>query len=408
MTGIFVGSQWIFIPPLPPPSWNYATDLLVLKFNDAGDPLWTLPIRMANSTTMPVVSYDCVEIVECRAGGYAVASPFLKINNDGTSWGIMLSRISDAGRVVWKHTFDNISLDKGLSLIETQSEGFALAGTHCFLDPEVDAWNRDIFLWHFNNEGQVIWAKTYDESLGDWGYSLVECSSGGYAIGGTTEMRDDMKRDTFIIRTDENGTLLWRKAIGGLVHEDGRCIAECSDAGYIVVGSIEDSDKSSKAFIVRTNASGNSIWNCTYGDGEDATALSLCELGQDRFAITGYSRHSSASAIDTLFLLIESDGVITQSKTLHYQSRYRPYHHYLDCEGHDIVQTCDGNLMIIGTVNRGPRADDWEIMLMRIDTHGTLLLNSTHGTNSWETGCSIVVCGDGGYAISGVRIGPRE
>jgi hypothetical protein len=406
MTGIFVASQWLFFPPLPPDiqSWKYATDVLIVKINDAGDSIWTLPIRVANTTRKLDISDNSVDIVECRGGGYAVAAPILRMKDGTASWGIMLARISDAGVVLWKYVFDDISIELGLSLIETQNEGFAMAGTHRFFDTEVNAWNRDVFLWNFNEEGQITWNQTYDKSLEDWGYSLVECSSGGYAISGTTDMSNGMKRDILLLRTNESGGLLWSKSIGSSGHDEGWAIAECDDSGFVVVGSIEDVDATHKVLVVRTNAEGDHVWNRTQSVGSYDVAFSLCDLGQDRFAIAGRSRQSATSSVDTLFLLIELDGVISQSSSIHYDSFYRPYGYFYDCEGHDIVESQNGNLTIIGSVKRDPWSDDWDIMLMRIDCLGNLISNSTYGGGSWETGCSILARGDGGYALAGVRV----
>jgi len=129
MTGILVINQWAWIPPHVPPDspWKYATDVLIMKINDAGNPIWTLPIRFANTTSKLDISHNSVDIVECRGGGYAVASPIMSMKDDTDSLGIMLTRISDTGVVLWKYTFDNISIEMGLSLIETRNEGYAMA-----------------------------------------------------------------------------------------------------------------------------------------------------------------------------------------------------------------------------------------------------------------------------------------
>jgi hypothetical protein len=406
MTGIFVASQWMFFPPLPPDiqSWKYATDVLIVKIDDAGDPIWTLPIRLANTTSKLVVSHNFVDVVECRDGGYAVASPILNRRIDASSLGIMLTRISDAGAVLWSHAFENISIEMGLSLVETQNESLALVGTFSFFDSEANAWNRDVFLWNFNEEGQIKWTRTFDISLNDRGYSLVECSSGGYAISGTTDMPNEMKRDILLIRTDEDGSLLWNKTIGDKEHNDGLSIAECDDGGFVVAGSTQNQGDTHKVLIVRTDAGGNNVWNCTHNRTGDDVALSLCDIGQDRFAITGFRRQSATSSIDTLFLLIESDGVISQSSSLYYDAWNRVYHYFYECEGHKIIQSHDGNLTIIGSVKKNSWSNDWDIMLMRIDTLGNLISNSTYGGGSWETGCSIITSGDGGYTLAGVRI----
>ena len=328
----------------------------------------------------------------------------MSMKDDTDSLGIMLTRISDTGVVLWKYTFDNISIEMGLSLIETRNEGYAMAGTYRFFDEEANAWNRDVFLLNFDEEGQIAWNQTYGESLDDWGYSLVECRSGGFAISGTTDMLNGMKRDMLLIRTDEAGNHLWNKTIGGSGHDEGWAIVECDDSGFVVVGSTVDAATTHEAFIIRTNAEGEAVWNRTYSAGSDTVALSLCDLGPDRFAITGLSRKSATSSDYALFLLVESDGKISQSSSLYYDTVFRPYHYYYDCGGHDIVQSQDGNLTIIGSANYLTRSDNWEIMLMRIDSHGTLITNSTYGGDSWETGCSLVSSGDGGYALAGVRI----
>jgi len=55
------------------------------------------------------------------------------------------------------------------------------------------------------DETEVQWEKTFGGSGDDWGRSVIQTTSGGYIIVGSTSSFGAGEYDVLLIRTDENG-----------------------------------------------------------------------------------------------------------------------------------------------------------------------------------------------------------
>jgi ABC-type transport system substrate-binding protein len=91
------------------------------------------------------------------------------------------------------------------------------SGPFCF---HLMSSETEIFLNKFENyhlgTGNPIWFRTYSpyqQPGWDWSYALVECTSGGFAIAGTSKSFSH-SNDAWLIRTDDDGNHLWNKTYG--------------------------------------------------------------------------------------------------------------------------------------------------------------------------------------------------
>lgn len=61
----------------------------------------------------------------------------------------------------------------------------------------------------------IGWEKTFGGSGFDEGYCVQEASDGGYVIAGYTDYYGAGGYDVYLIRTDSDGNTLWEKTFGG-------------------------------------------------------------------------------------------------------------------------------------------------------------------------------------------------
>ncbi|MEJ2271025.1 MAG: hypothetical protein P8X91_00745, partial [Candidatus Bathyarchaeota archaeon] len=61
----------------------------------------------------------------------------------------------------------------------------------------------------------VMWSQTYGSENQEVAHWIVETSDGGYAISGYTNSFGDGSYDSWLIKTDVNGNMLWNKTYGG-------------------------------------------------------------------------------------------------------------------------------------------------------------------------------------------------
>ncbi|MFW9986436.1 MAG: hypothetical protein ACFFDJ_07735, partial [Candidatus Odinarchaeota archaeon] len=68
--------------------------------------------------------------------------------------------------------------------------------------------------------------RTFGGYLNDYGFSLVECSGGGFAITGSTSSFGAGLGDAWLVRTDASGNHLWNRTFGGPEYETGNSVVE--------------------------------------------------------------------------------------------------------------------------------------------------------------------------------------
>ena len=83
-------------------------------------------------------------------------------------------------------------------------------------------------------QAAIMWTQTYEGTEPDYAYSLVETSDGGYAIAGSTESFGADYSDFWLVKTDESGNELWNQTYGGTSYDSGRSLVETSDGGYAI------------------------------------------------------------------------------------------------------------------------------------------------------------------------------
>jgi hypothetical protein len=91
----------------------------------------------------------------------------------------------------------------------------------------------------------------------------------GYIIAGLTGSDDYDTYGVWLIKTDSNGKKVWERTFDGPDYQHGHIVEETRDGGYIIQG-IKQVNKtvnssSNELFLLKTDSSGNSEWENTYG-----------------------------------------------------------------------------------------------------------------------------------------------
>ena len=71
----------------------------------------------------------------------------------------------------------------------------------------------------------------------DYAYSLVETYDGGFALAGVTTSFGHGNADSWLIKTDANGNLLWNHTYGGTEIDDAYSLIETYDGGFALAGT---------------------------------------------------------------------------------------------------------------------------------------------------------------------------
>ena len=187
----------------------------------------------------------------------------------------------------------------------------------------------------------------------------------------------------------------WERTFGG---DEVGSVQQTSDGGYIVVGSVysgsESSDillpNTSDIFLIRIDASGNKIWDKTFGGIQKDWGQSVLQTSDGGFIICGATKSYGSGDMDVWLIKTDSNGNKIWDKT--FGGSY-------DDVGYSVKQTSDGGYIIVGSTGSYGRGGD--IWLIKTDTNGNLKWDKTFGGPNQEQGRSVKQTNDGGYIIAG-------
>src|SRR3989339_395723 len=109
------------------------------------------------------------------------------------------------------HGFEN-------SLIKTIDNGFALTGTR----KKIGLPDTEVFFVRFNNFFDTIWTKVYlSDTIFITGRACLQKANHFYLTGEKriSIINGNVNNDLLLIKTDENGNMLWYKTYGGTLQD---------------------------------------------------------------------------------------------------------------------------------------------------------------------------------------------
>ncbi len=195
----------------------------ILKLTSAGDVSWNYCVV---STYENPVELDRIQ--QTTDGGY-VASGYIRHNQQQD---VLVLKFDGDGNMVWQKVY----LGSGLGGIyqTTDGEYFVTGSFIAHAMGETDA-----MLWKLNSEGNILWQKAYDVGEYDCNFtSIQKAANGGYLVGGafSPALRNG---DLWLLMLDNNGEVLWQKTYGGSGYDCVSSIRSTSDGGFVVLANTE-------------------------------------------------------------------------------------------------------------------------------------------------------------------------
>lgn len=302
---------------------------------------------------------------------------------------LLLASVTAHGMITFEKTYGGISWDWGTSVQQTPDGGYVVAGfTESF---GAGLW--DFYLIKTDSMGTVTWDTTYGGSLDDASYSVQQTLDGGYIIAGFTESFGAGYGDFYLVKTDSLGNLMWDATYGdSSSYEIGSSVQQTSDGGYVVVGRTMG-PSGTNVYLVKTDSLGNLTWDAIYGDSLYQSGYSVIQTQDGGYIITGETYFFPGSDTCDVYL-IKTDSLGDTLWT-------RTYGGNLSDGASSILQTPDGGYVIVGdTESFGAGGSD--VYLIKTDSLGSVLWDTTYGGSYSDVGRSVCQTPDGGYIIAGV------
>jgi hypothetical protein len=351
-------------------------DYWVVKVDASGNKTW--------DKTFGGNDHDYLKsVVQTSDGGYLIGGYTESgLNGDKTqaSKGLIdywVVKLDATGNKIWDRTIGSYNNDWLYSLVQTPDGGYILGGESMsnVLGDKTQATKglTDYWLVKLDAGGNKLWDKVFGGSGEDRLKKIIRTADGGFILGGTSAsgISGDKTQaskgvdDYWVVKLDSAGNKIWDKTFGGSNFDEMYNLIQTLDGGYILGGYSESGisgDKSQPSrgdddfWVVRLDASGNKLWDKTFGGSGEDWLFGLDQTTDGNYIVGGYSHsgisgdktQASRGGNDYWVIKLNASGNKLWDKTMG-----GSYHDGLG----SIVKTPDGGMLIAGLSESGISPD---------------------------------------------------
>jgi hypothetical protein len=285
-----------------------------------------------------------------------------------------------------------------------------------------------ILIIYFFSANSQTFVKQWDKRFGGNGpdFFFAICSTnddgvllGGRSVSNTSGDKTEMCRginDFWIVKVDANGVKQWDKTFGGVNQEELYAVEQTNDNGYILGGYSESDsgfDKSENSrgsadfWIVKTDSSGNKLWDKTYGGSFTDQIFSIQQTSDLGFICGGISYSDSSGdkteyshgSMDYWIIKLDAQGNKQWDKTFGGAG--------MD-QLNTVKQTPDGGYIlggrsdseIGGDKTQSSRDSSMDYWIIKTDNQGNKEWDKTIGGEGYEWFTSLLIA-DNGFVLFG-------
>ena len=244
-----------------------------------------------------------------------------------------------SGNIVWDRTYGGSGDDQAVRILALEGNGYLLGGSRKSPASSEksqggsDGGNLDYWIVRVDQNGKVLWDRTFDNGTEDRLSSVVSTLDGGFLIAGDTEVSGGSvnskakasNRDFWLVKIDGSGEMLWETTLGGEGDEEYPMVQQ-NEMGYLVIGTTNSGvsgDLTTERiggrdqWVVKLNPNGTIISDGKSGKSETSSVSyrpGVESFGKN-FLVTSFVDDRSA---DTLLGKINPEGELMREKRLGY------------------------------------------------------------------------------------------
>lgn len=276
---------------------------------------------------------------------------------------------------------------EGYDVQLTKDDGYIVVGCTGFYFPD----ESNVYLIKTDSLGDTLWTKTYGDAGSDEGHAVQPTSDGGYIVVGYID-KGTSNRDIYLIKTDSFGFKRWDRTYGVQSNETGEHVQPTADGGYVIVGSTYaygygHGEEKSNAYLIKTDSLGFKEWENTYDKSDYVQGSNVQPTTDGGYMIVGSIHSQGAPQFDVYLIKIDSHG-----KKLWRKTYVGPNYGY----GNAIQSTSDSGYIVGGWTDSYS-----DFFLIKTDSQGDSLWTKTYEASYYWGNMAVQPTSDGGYIIVG-------
>lgn len=277
---------------------NGTNDYYVIKTKSNGDTIWTKTYGdwLLESPRKMVATKDSGYAIIGRTESYGIGSS-----------SVYFVKIDSVGNQQFYQAYGGSGLNWGMSIQQTTDGGYIIAGK----TTSFNAQGQDFYLIKTNVNGDTTWTKYWGGTGDDWLNDIQQTADGGYLISGTYNYVGTTG-DTYIAKTDGNGTVQWSKTYGSLGDDFINHEIISTTGGYVFVGATTSHGAGNyDLYLLKTDVNGDTLWTKTYGGTGVDAGHSLKQTPDGGYVIVGQTSSKGSGSNDVYLIKTNSSGKVT-------------------------------------------------------------------------------------------------
>ncbi len=218
-----------------------------------------------------------LDVTSSGGEGNTGKGSYLMRHGVGEFWG---TKLDIDGNLVWRRYFGGTNNDRSFGVLEANDGGLLMAGASESNDFDVSnsKGSYDFWVVKVSSTGTLLWESSFGGTGIDKSYDIVKTNDNAYVITGNTFSTDtDISRnngesDVWLIKIDDNGNLVWEKTFGGTAFDAARGLSTTADGGFVIAGNsksvdgdLQENKGENDLWIIKTDSAGNLTYQSTFG-----------------------------------------------------------------------------------------------------------------------------------------------
>ena len=297
---------------------------------------------------------------------------------------------AQAPDVIWTKGYYGNDQDQGSFVQQTNDGGYIISGE----TKSYGAGENDIWLIKTNASGDTMWTKTIGGTEGDYANCVRQTGDGGYITFGETISYSSTYWKAWLVKLDEGGDISWTKLIGQSRHYFIQEGLELNNGDFVFVGYTKASGAGQEdIWLVKTDATGDTIWTNTFGGSEGDISQSMDITNDGGYIITADTKSFSSGDYDCWLIRTDHKGDTIWTKVI---GGSRDDHIY------SVRHTSDNGFILAGsTQSFGFQNSYYNLWLVKTDYAGDTLWTKTFGGEQNEHAQSVNETSDENYIVTG-------
>lgn len=275
--------------------------------------------------------------------------------------------------------------------IELANGCFAMTG----FTQTCSAGDYDTWIIKSDPAGHIVWTRSIGGTGTEVGLCLTQLNDGGIVVAGSTSTPSYGfgGNDMYIVKFDTTGNLLWTKSLGNTGTEQANGITKTTDGGFVVCGYTNSYGAGSNdVYIAKFDASGNLQWTRTVGGGSSDYANSVIETSTGDLVVCGSSQSFGLGMEDAYVIKLNSTGTVQWTSVVGGGNTDW---------GRNVFQTTDGGFAIGGCTKTPSGGSHWDACAFKLNSSGSLQWCKYYGTTNNEVIYSAAPTTGDGFIMSG-------